>query len=209
VLVERIGKEHPEHRFLEIARKETARMSRILREMLGFYRPVLEMSETDVETLISEAEALLAKRLRERGVRLEKRFDAHLPHIRASADQMKQVILNLLLNAMEAMPEGGTVTVTTTLIGGTRIGLPAARSVQIQVRDTGMGISEEHLQRVFEPFFSTKGAKGSGLGLWVSSGIVQAHGGTLQVRSVAGRGTTFTIVLPVEGPEAKEKERAS
>lgn len=200
VLLERVAKDSPDRTFVEIARKETARMSRILREMLGFYKPQLEMGQTHINALIDEAEALLAKRLRERGVKLDKRLDMHLPVIRASSDQVKQVILNLLLNAADAMPHGGTVTVSTTVIGGTKIGLPSGRSVQLQVRDTGMGISEEHLQRVFEPFFSTKGAKGSGLGLWVSSGIVQAHGGSLQVRSVEGRGTVFTIVLPVEGP---------
>ncbi len=200
VLLERVPEGHPDRGFVEIARKETARMSRILREMLGFYKPQLEMGKTDVNALVEDAEALLAKRLRERGVKLDKRLDLELPVIRASADQLKQVILNLLLNAADAMPQGGTITLTTTVIGGARIGLPSGRSVQVQVRDTGVGISEEHLQRVFEPFFSTKGAKGSGLGLWVSSGIVQAHGGTLQVRSVMGRGTVFTLVLPVEGP---------
>jgi signal transduction histidine kinase len=200
VLLERVPQDSPDRTFVEIARKETARMSRILREMLGFYKPQLDMGLTHVNALIDEAEALLAKRLRERGVKLDKRLDQHLPTIRASSDQLKQVILNLLLNAADAMPQGGTVTISTTVIGGTKIGLPSGRSVQLQVRDTGVGISEEHLQRVFEPFFSTKGAKGSGLGLWVSSGIVQAHGGSLQVRSVEGRGTVFTIVLPVEGP---------
>jgi len=200
VLVERIPEDHPDRPFVEIARKETARMSRILREMLGFYRPKLEMVETNVNQLVEEAESLLQKRLRDRGVKLDKRLDPELPAIRASSDQIKQVILNLMLNAADAMPDGGVATVTTTLIGGARIGLPSGRSVQIQMRDTGVGIPEEHLQRVFEPFFSTKGAKGSGLGLWVSSGIVQAHGGSLQVRSVTGRGTVFTIVLPVEGP---------
>jgi signal transduction histidine kinase len=189
----------------EIARKETARMSRILREMLGFYRPALEMSDTDLNGLINEAEGLLAKRLRERNVRLDKKLDSHLPPIKASADQLKQVLLNLFLNAGDAMPDGGAITVATTLIGGSRIGMPNARSVQLQVRDSGMGIPEEDLPHIFEPFFSTKGKKSSGLGLWVSSGIVQAHGGALQVRSVPGRGTTFTIVLPVEGPQAKEK----
>ncbi len=200
VLLERIPEGHPDRNFLDIARKETARMSRILREMLGFYKPQPEMGQTHVNGLIEEAEALLAKRLRERGVKLDKRLDPELPVIRASSDQLKQVVLNLLLNAADSMPQGGTVTISTTVIGGAVIGLPSGRSVQLQVRDTGVGISEEHLQRVFEPFFSTKGAKGSGLGLWVSSGIVQAHGGTLQVRSVVGRGTVFTIVLPVDGP---------
>jgi signal transduction histidine kinase len=204
VLVERTPEKDPDHGFLEIARKETARMSRILREMLGFYRPAIEMGETDLNGLIGEAEGLLAKRLRERNVRLEKKLDGHLPRIRASADQLKQVLLNLFLNAADAMPDGGAITVTTTVIGGARIGMPNARSVQLQVRDSGTGIPEEDLPHIFEPFFSTKGKRSSGLGLWVSSGIVQAHGGALQVRSVSGRGTTFTIVLPVEGPRADE-----
>ena len=203
VLVERMPGEGEDRKFLEIARKETARMSRILREMLGFYRPTLEMTETSVNGLVEEAEALLAKRLREKNVRLEKRLDAHLPQIKASADQLKQVLLNLFLNAADAMPEGGLITLSTTVIGGARIGMPNARSVQIQVRDNGQGIPAEELPHIFEPFFSTKGKQGSGLGLWVSSGIVQAHGGALQVRSVVGRGTTFSIVLPVEGPAAR------
>lgn len=206
VLLERTPEKDADHAFLEIARKETARMSRILREMLGFYRPALEMAETDLNALIGEAEGLLAKRLRERSVRVEKKLDGHLPAIRASADQLKQVLLNLLLNAADAMPEGGIVSVTTTLAGGARAGAPSARSVQMQVRDSGLGIASEDLPHIFEPFFSTKGKRSSGLGLWVSSGIVQAHGGTLQVRSVPARGTTFTIVLPVEGPPAEKKK---
>lgn len=201
VLVQRSRDDDPDHQFLEIARKETARMSRILREMLGFYRPALEMTDTDLNGLIEEAEGLLAKRLRERGVRVEKRLDMHLPLLKASADQLKQVLLNLFLNAADAMADGGTIVVATTLLGGTHLGMPNSRSVQLQVRDSGVGIPEEDLPHIFEPFFSTKGSKkGSGLGLWVTSGIVQAHGGAMQVRSLPGRGTTFTVVLPVEGP---------
>jgi PAS domain S-box-containing protein len=195
----------PERSFLDIATRETQRMSRILRQMLGFYRPTTSMAPTDVNALVVEAETLVAKRLRENGVRIEKDLLPTLPLIRASADQLKQVLLNLLLNATEAMPNGGRLIVAT----HTGLGELDAHSpdvVRIDVRDTGTGISEEAVARIFEPFFSTKMQKGTGLGLWVSHGIVQAHGGTLKVRSRAGQGTTFTITLPIAGPPDDDEQ---
>ena len=189
----------PERSFLDIATRETQRMSRILRQMLGFYRPTTSMGPTDVNALVLEAEALVAKRLRENSVRIDKDLAPDLPLIRASADQLKQVLLNLFLNATEAMPKGGRLIVTT-VVGGGELDAHATDVVRIDVRDTGTGISEEAVARIFEPFFSTKMEKGTGLGLWVSHGIVQAHGGTLKVRSRPGQGTTFTITLPIAGP---------
>jgi signal transduction histidine kinase len=188
-----------ERSYLDIATRETQRMSRILRQMLGFYRPTTAMAQTDVNALVQEAEALVAKRLRENGVRIEKELLPTLPLIRASADQLKQVLLNLLLNAAEAMPSGGRIVVATHT-GGGEFDTHSPDVVRIDVRDTGTGISEEAVARIFEPFFSTKMEKGTGLGLWVSHGIVQAHGGTLKVRSRPGLGTTFTITLPIGGP---------
>jgi PAS domain S-box-containing protein len=190
----------PERSFLDIATRETQRMSRILRQMLGFYRPTTSMGPTDVNALVLEAETLVAKRLRETGVRIEKELLSDLPLIRASADQLKQVLLNLFLNATEAMPSGGRLIVATQT-GGGELDAHSADVVRIDVRDTGSGIGEEAIARIFEPFFSTKMEKGTGLGLWVSHGIVQAHGGTLKVRSRPGQGTTFTITLPVAGPQ--------
>jgi PAS domain S-box-containing protein len=190
----------PERSFLDIATRETQRMSRILRQMLGFYRPTTSMGPTDVNALVMEAETLVAKRLRENGVRIEKELLSTLPLIRASADQLKQVLLNLFLNATEAMPTGGRLIVATQT-GGGELDAHSTDVVRIDVRDTGMGISEEAVARIFEPFFSTKMEKGTGLGLWVSHGIVQAHGGTLKVRSRSGQGTTFTITLPIVGPQ--------
>jgi two-component system, NtrC family, sensor kinase len=190
----------PERSFLDIATRETQRMSRILRQMLGFYRPTTSMGPTDVNALVVEAEILVAKRLRENGVRIEKELLSTLPLIRASADQLKQVLLNLFLNATEAMPTGGRLIVATQT-GGGEMDAHSTDVVRIDVRDTGMGISEEAVARIFEPFFSTKMEKGTGLGLWVSHGIVQAHGGTLKVRSRSGQGTTFTITLPIAGPQ--------
>ena len=187
-----------DRQYLEIAARETQRMSRILRQMLGFYRMTEAMTETDINALIEDAEGLVAKRLRERGVQIVNSFEPALPHVRASSDQLKQVLLNLLLNAADSMAKGGTITVTT-LVGATEGEVVGPEAIQIQVQDTGAGIPEDLLEEIFEPFFSTKPGKGTGLGLWVSQGIVQNHGGALRVRSRVGRGTTFTITLPVGG----------
>jgi PAS domain S-box-containing protein len=195
----------PERSFLDIATRETQRMSRILRQMLGFYRPTTSMGPTDVNALVLEAETLVAKRLRENGVRIEKELLPTLPLIRASADQLKQVLLNLFLNATEAMPTGGRLIVATQT-GGGELDAHSTDVVRVDVRDTGTGIGEEAVARIFEPFFSTKMEKGTGLGLWVSHGIVQAHGGTLKVRSRSGQGTTFTIMLPIAGPQDNDDQ---
>jgi len=189
-----------DRQYLEIASRETQRMSRILRQMLGFYRQAEAMSSIDVNALVEEAEGLVVKRLRERGVQIANQFDPVIPPIRASGDQLKQVLLNLLLNAADSMAKGGTITVATQSGAGAETELFGRDAVQIQVRDTGQGIPDDVLAQIFEPFFSTKPGKGTGLGLWVSQGIVQSHGGTMRVRSRVGRGTTFTITLPVEGP---------
>ena len=188
-----------EHKYLEIARNETQRMSRILRQMLGFYRPGTDLTPVDVNVIINDAETLVAKRLRQSKITLVRDLGPDLPKIRASADQIKQVLLNLLLNAAEAMPDGGTLTVTTSHAAPNERDMPFD-SVRIEVRDSGLGMDEETQARIFEAFFSTKTQKGTGLGLWVSHGIVQGHGGAMKVRSRIGDGTTFIIVLPVAGP---------
>ena len=200
LLVKRIPEDDPNAKFLGIAMKETERMSRILRQMLGFYRPAADLAPTDINALIEETEALVAKRLRERNVRIEKRLHPDLPKVRASADQIKQVILNLVLNAAEAMPKGGLVTVATESHRDAASGFIRTDAVRVQVADTGPGIAEDYLPHIFEPFFSTKGEKGTGLGLWVSLGIAQSHGGRLQVRNQETGGSVFSLTLPIGGP---------
>jgi len=202
LLVKRIPEDDPNAKFLAIAMKETERMSRILRQMLGFYRPAEDLTPTDLNALIEEAETLVAKRLRERNVQIEKLLDPALPKVMASADQIKQVILNLVLNAAEAMTKGGLITVTTESHHDAASGFIRTDAVRVQVADTAPGISEEYLAHIFEPFFSTKGEKGTGLGLWVSLGIAQSHGGRLQVRNRPGGGTVFSLTLPIGGPSA-------
>ena len=200
LLQKELGEDAGKRPYLDIATRETQRMSRILRQMLGFYRQQEAMGVTDLNALVEEAGGLVAKRLRERGVQIAQQLDPSLPRIRASADQLKQVLLNLLLNAADSMPKGGTITVTTQAGAGAETEVVGRDAVQIQVRDTGDGIPDELIAQIFEPFFSTKPGKGTGLGLWVSQGIVQSHGGTMRVRSRVGRGTTFMITLPIEGP---------
>jgi PAS domain S-box-containing protein len=200
LLQKELGADANNRQYLDIATRETQRMSRILRQMLGFYRQQESMGETDLNALVEEASGLVVKRLRERGVQIVSQLDPGLPRIRASADQLKQVLLNLLLNAADSMPKGGTITVATQAGAGAETEVLGRDAVQIQVRDTGEGIPDELITQIFEPFFSTKPGKGTGLGLWVSQGIVQSHGGTMRVRSRVGRGTTFMITLPVQGP---------
>src|SRR5256714_1583551 len=183
LLQKEFGDDAAKRPYLDIAARETQRMSRILRQMLGFYRQQEAMGATDLNALVEEAGGLVAKRLRERSVQIANQLDPGLPRIRASADQLKQVLLNLLLNAADSMPRGGTITVATQAGAGAETELFGRDAVQIQVRDTGDGIPDELLAQIFEPFFSTKPGQGTGPGHWVSQGIVQSHGGTMRGRS--------------------------
>jgi signal transduction histidine kinase len=160
------------------------------------------MEPTDVNRLIEESEGLIEKHLRQNHVRLHNDLDPRLPPIIASADQIRQVLLNLILNGQQAMPDGGSIFVSTRVSRDADPEFLMADSVHIQVRDTGTGIAEEIVPHIFEPFFSTKDTKGTGLGLWVSQGIVQAHGGSIKLRSRAGSGTVFSVALPIGGPSA-------
>jgi PAS domain S-box-containing protein len=188
-------------RFLEIARKETERVSHIIRQMLGFARRSGEVGWVDVNQLLEETLVLLDKKLKQSGVRVVSELAPHLPPVRARADQLRQVFLNLLLNGQQAIEGGGHIRVTTA-----RYGQSIQPSVVIQISDSGVGISPDDLTRIFEPFFSTR-KKGTGLGLWVTQDIVRQHGGRLEVTSDKGKGTTFTIMLLVDSPILEEETK--
>lgn len=188
-------------RFLEIARKETERVSHIIRQMLGFARRSGEVGWVDVNQLLEETLVLLEKKLKQSGVRVVNDPSAQLPRVRARADQLRQVFLNLLLNAQQAMPGGGEIEVVTS-----RYEQGLQPSITIQISDTGVGIPEEDLPRIFEPFYSTR-KKGTGLGLWVTQDIVRQHGGRIEVASERGSGTTFTIMLLVDSPILEDEAK--
>jgi two-component system NtrC family sensor kinase len=127
--------------------------------------------------------------MKEANIKIETDFDGEIPEIMASTNQMRQVLLNMFKNAKEAMPKGGTLTVRTN---------KEDNKVLIQIQDTGIGIPEELKDKIFEAFFTTKQkVKGVGLGLSVCYGIIKGHGGEIKVESEEGKGTTFTITLPI------------
>ena len=188
-------------RFLEIARKETERVSHIIRQMLGFARRPGEVDWVDVNQLLEETLVLLEKKMRHLRIRITKSFDESLPRIRARADQLRQVFLNLIINAQQAIEGDGEIVISTS-----RYEQALQPSIMIQLTDTGVGIAEDDQARIFDPFFST-GKKGTGLGLWVTQDIVRQHGGRIEVSSEIGRGTVFSIVLQVESPILEEQKR--
>ncbi len=181
-------------RFLEVARKETERVSHIIRQMLGFARRAGEVEWVNINQLLEETLILIEKKMRQSGVRIERSLNPELPAVRARADQLRQVFLNLLLNAQQSIEGAGEIRIRTT---GEEQALQP--SIAIEISDSGPGISEEELPRIFEPFFS-KRKKGTGLGLWVTQDIVRQHGGRIEVTSTRGMGATFRIILLVDSP---------
>lgn len=178
-------------RYLHVAEDEIERIAAIVRRVRDFYRPSdHEQMLTDLHKTLESVLELSGKQLQHSQVTVERLWAPHLPEITANADHLKQVFLNLVLNAIDAMPEGGTLTIRTALSYDT---------VAIEFSDTGIGMSEETQARLFEPFFTTK-SHGSGLGLSISYGIIEAHNGQITATSALGQGTTFSIILPVSVP---------
>ena len=169
----------------------TKRASLIIENLLKFARPTSErMREMDLNAVLEETLALLAHQMTLQQVTVQKEFQAGLPKVYGNSDLLQQVFTNLLLNARNAMPQGGTLTVTTRATG--------RGQVEVQFSDTGQGIPPGNLPKIFDPFFTTMPVgKGIGLGLSISYSIIQQHQGSIEVQSQAGQGTTFTIRLPV------------
>jgi two-component system NtrC family sensor kinase len=184
---------------LQTIAEATERVRKIVKGLLDFSRQTkLDPEPTDVNRLVRSSIALLENQALIRGVDLNCEPGEGLPMVTLDRSRLQSVLLNIIINAFDATKPGDTITVTTTMIVST--GNPDRKEVEISVTDTGCGIPPENLDRLFDPFFTTKEVgQGTGLGLAVSYGIVERHGGTIRVQSKVGQGSTFTIQLPVQG----------
>lgn len=181
----------PEKRgeYLGMAQKEVERLIEIVQRMLEFYRPSRGgLVPTDVNQVLQDALAIADKRLQHGHIRVSVRLAEDLPLIPAIPDQLAQVFLNIIINAVEAMPDGGDLWVGT-------FWTEDRRWILVAFRDSGPGLTPEQMAHIFEPFYTTK-PSGTGLGLAISYGIVERHGGTIEVSSQPGQGATFVVRLP-------------
>ncbi len=179
---------------LEKITRQTFRASEIVNNLLNFSRTSgTEFTGVDVNKIILDTLALMEHQFKTSGIRVEDELTSHLPAIQGNAGRLQQVFLNLFLNAKDAMANGGTLKIST--MNGD--------AVSVVVSDTGAGIAQEHIQRIYDPFFTTKTApqegqrKGTGLGLSVTYGIIQEHAGKIRVDSRPGEGTTFYLDFPL------------
>jgi len=191
MLLGMLAETDPKHALLQKIRRQTDRATGIVNNLLNFSRTgtVTEFAEVDVERVLDDTLQLLEPQLRQSRVEVVREYAESLPRVYANAGKLQQIFTNLLLNARDAIPDGGQVTLRTA---------SADRdAVSVEVADNGIGIAPENVARIYDPFFTTKGVgRGTGLGLAVSYGIVQEHSGHIAVESAPGRGTTFRITLP-------------
>ncbi len=182
----------PERRTeIELCIEAAQRMSVTLHSLMNYARPnPLVLSKVNLHRLVSDTLAFLQHQPMLHGRILENRVPPDLPVIRVDANQLSQILMNLLLNAAQATPEGGRITVWAEQVHG-------GDKVEIGIVDTGCGIPPDILPHVFEPFFTTKRGKGTGLGLSISQTYVRSHEGEIQIESVPQRGTSVTITLPL------------
>jgi PAS domain S-box-containing protein len=173
-----------------VAKKECQRMADMIKNLQNFYKPSEGISSpVEINKTFDDVLMIIGKEIMGRRIQITKDYDDNLVLVEAVEDQIKQVIINLLQNASEAMAEnGGELTLTTQ---------QSESNIKLRVQDTGVGVPEEDINKVFDPFFTSKGVKGTGLGLSVSYGIVKKHGGNIEVKSELGKGSIFTMTLPI------------
>jgi signal transduction histidine kinase len=177
----------------DILKSETERVARIVRQMLGLYRNNEQVKPVNINLLVEDTLLLLNRQLQRSSINAVTSL-GDIPDAVVAADQLRQVLSNLVINAKDAMIDGGRLVVRSNHV---RRNEGAHGWIRITIADTGYGIPKEMLGTIFEPFVTTKGEKGTGLGLWIVRGIINNHGGKISVRSRQGKGTVFKIEIPV------------
>jgi hypothetical protein len=191
MLLGMLSESDPKHKLLEKIHRQTERATGIVNNLLNFSRTgtVTEFDEVNVNRVLDDTLQLLEPQLRQSRIEIVRDYDGALPAAYGNGGKLQQVFTNLILNARDAIPDGGRITLSTATEDND--------SIIIHVADDGIGIAPENVARIYDPFFTTKGVgRGTGLGLAVSYGIVQEHSGHIAVNSAPGRGTTFRITLP-------------
>jgi PAS domain S-box-containing protein len=187
---------------LKIIGEETQRCQRIIEDLLQFARPrSAAFAPVDIKQIVDKTVNMVAARCYKQNINVGVHIDEHLPAITADSQQIGQVMVNLLFNAADAMPSGGNVAITAKLQSDNG----SAPFMVLTVQDDGTGMDEDHLAKIFQPFFSAKKGKGLGLGLSICERIIQNHGGKIMVESQPGKGTRFDIHLPIESGQIESK----
>ncbi len=194
----------PEAEDLDLVIRETKRCAAIIRRLLDFAREKTpEKKYCDLNRIVEDTVRIVERPAHVRDIEISMDLDRDVPQAWVDADLIRQVIMNMLVNAQQAIEEKGSITIRTRRVAeaaGAEAG-EAVPMVEVSIIDTGCGIPEQNLKRIFDPFFTSKEVgKGTGLGLSVSHGIVSAHGGTIKVESKVGEGSTFRVCLPVDPP---------
>ena len=191
-LENKLDPEDPNYHFIHEIKRESKRCKKIVQDLLNYARtPQPEFEETNLNQLLDQIVSFAANHTDMHGVQILKKFDTDLPQILIDGDQIRQVAINLILNAGAAMIDGGELTVTTER---------DEDDVVLSFIDTGTGIAEEELEKIFEPFYTTKD-RGTGLGLAITKQIIEQHHGSIQMTSRIDHGTTVTIRLPISQEE--------
>ena len=194
---EELGQDDPNYEELQIIANETLRCRKIVSSLLDFARqnkPQKKM--VNLNEIITESVLLTHKQAAFKDITVQSRLAPQVPDQMLDKGQIEQALINLILNAVEATPEGGTVSISTDL-------MPGGDAIHVAVADTGSGIEKDYLDKIFEPFFTTK-ESGTGLGLSITHGILEQHGGTISVESTVGQGTCFNIHLPIAKGQADD-----
>ena len=195
-LGEELTEEDPRREYLQRITKEIDRLNELLKTFFSFAKPQkLNLTPCHVRDIINEIIPFLIKEIADKGIRFEEKYDPHLTRIKADKTQMHQVFLNLFLNAIQAMPEGGELKIGVSSYVSAGGDGSRQNFIKAVVSDTGKGIPPHMVGRIFDPFFTTK-PKGIGLGLSIAYQIIKKHGGTIKVDSQWERGTSFVITLP-------------